>query len=97
MALSDRHHNLAIDGWQFGMKLTTEHVWDAFVAYTLLKKANTREEQLVDIPHDKAQKDRFSQHMHHENQRTILLGQEEVPHTCNKCTRVFLQSDGSMR
>ena len=38
-ALSYRRQKLDAEpgGWRFGMKLTTEHVWDSFVLWVLLK------------------------------------------------------------
>jgi hypothetical protein len=38
MSLSDKQDGfLESAGWQFGSKLRTEHVWDAFVLITLLR------------------------------------------------------------
>ena len=34
-------------GWQFGFTLTSEHVWSAFLIYSLLEDAIDRQEYLV--------------------------------------------------
>ena len=38
MSLSGRNTKPLLEsGWQFGFKLKTEHIWDAFVILTLLR------------------------------------------------------------
>ncbi|KAF8075908.1 hypothetical protein FPV67DRAFT_1649010 [Lyophyllum atratum] len=96
-ALSQREvNNLEDAGWQFGMSLTTEHVWDAFVIWTLWSDHRKRNIELS-VPHTGLQKDRFTVLMDSRNEHVILYGQEEVPHYCNKCMRVFTGPDGELR
>ena len=75
-------------GWRFGMKLTTEHVWDAFVLWSLLGQHHRRN-QIVQVPHTGDQNSRFTSLMQQENDRIIIEGQDEIPHYCNKCMRVW--------
>jgi hypothetical protein len=95
MALSQQEEaDIARGGWQFGTTLTTEHVWDAFVIFTLLQDHTARTLRMQ-VPHTGAQRDRFTALMEERNQYVILYGQEEVPHTCDKCLRIIKQADGS--
>ncbi|KAF8075121.1 hypothetical protein FPV67DRAFT_1575453, partial [Lyophyllum atratum] len=97
MALSRKEENsLADAGWQFGMTLTAEHVWDAFVVQTLLQdhtKCNLR----LQVPHTGLQKDRFTALMEARNEHIIQYGQDEAGHYCDKCMRVFVGPDGKSR
>jgi len=89
MSLSDRQNGLLEDsGWQFGSKLRTEHVWDAFVLISLLRDHEDRG-RLLEVPHGGMQKDRFTTAMEERNLRIIHEGQDEIDHTCDTCTRKF--------
>ncbi|KAF8168554.1 hypothetical protein B0H34DRAFT_779819 [Crassisporium funariophilum] len=81
--------------WQFGVLLQTEHVWDAFVVWTLLVD-HDKSNVCLEVPHTGLQKDRFTEKMAARNKHVILHGQDEVPHYCNKCMRVIKQEDGSL-
>jgi hypothetical protein len=89
MSLSDKQDGLLKDsGWQFGSKLRTEHVWDAFVLISLLRDHEARG-RLLEVPHGGMQKDRFTTAMESRNLRIIHEGQDEIDHTCDACTRKF--------
>jgi hypothetical protein len=89
MSLSDKQDGfLESAGWQFGSKLRTEHVWDAFVLITLLRDCEGRGRQL-EVPHTGLQKNRFTTAMEERNLRIIQNGQDEIDHTCQTCTRTF--------
>lgn len=89
MSLSNRQNGLLEDaGWQFGSKLRTEHVWDAFVLISLLRDHEARG-RLLEVPHNGMQKDRFTMAMEERNLRIIHEGQDEIDHTCDACTRKF--------
>ena len=47
--------------------------------------------------HTGLQKDRFTALMQARNEYIILHGQDEVPHICDKCMRVFTLDDGTFR
>lgn len=96
MALSERQeHDLEEGGWKFGKRLTTEHVWDAFVLWSLILQHKEHDE-IVEVPHFGEQKTRFIQLMKRRNAFVITDGQEEVPHYCDKCMRVWKSDDGSL-
>jgi hypothetical protein len=81
------------EDWQFGSKLTTEHVWDAFVILALLEdheKQGTR----LQVPHIGKQKDRFTAEMAQRNERIVRDGQPEIAHYCNKCMRTYETTNG---
>jgi CxC6 like cysteine cluster associated with KDZ transposases len=82
-------------GWKFGTRLTTEHVWDAFVILSLLKDHQRRNVRLV-VPHTGDQKDRFTSAMVLRNERIVLNGQDELTHSCDKCMRIYHNADGTM-
>src|ERR1700728_1921002 len=86
--------DLEAEGWQFGSKLTTENVWDAFVLLSLLEDHNARHTQLH-LPHTGNQKDRFTGAMIERNERIVLQGQPEIGHYCDKCMRTYETEDGS--
>jgi hypothetical protein len=89
MSLSDQHNRLLEDsGWQFGSKLQTEHVWDAFVLISLLRDHEDRG-RLLEVPHGGMQKDQFTTAMEERKLRIIHEGQDEIDHTCDTCTRKF--------
>ncbi|KAJ7020876.1 hypothetical protein C8F04DRAFT_1196078 [Mycena alexandri] len=51
MALSSQEErDFAAGGWQFGCKLTTDHVWDSFILLTLLDYHQRRKTRLQ-VPH----------------------------------------------
>jgi len=79
-------------GWQFGSKLTTEHVWDAFVLLSLLEDHEERQ-TVLQLPHTGMQKDRFTTEMANRNERIIHEGQPEIAHYCDKCMRIY-RGDG---
>lgn len=97
MVLSDKEI-AAIEqaGWQFGMQLTLDHVWDAVMIWTLIGHHNDSNLELQ-VPHTGDQKDRFTQVMQARNEHTIRFGQEEVLHYCNRCMQVYHQSDRTLR
>jgi len=89
MSLSDKQDGLLESaGWQFGSKLRTEHVWDAFVLISLLRNHEARGHQL-EVPHSGLQKDRFTAVMEECNLHIILEGQDEIDHACDSCTHTF--------
>ena len=64
MSLSGRDNKeLEAAGWQFGFKLTTEHIWDGFTCLSLLEDHVERHVQL-EVPHKGKQRDRFTEAMH---------------------------------
>lgn len=97
MALSQKEtSDLEDAGWQFGTLLTNEHVWDSFVIWTLWAdhiKCNIE----LQVPHTGLQKDRFTALMEVRNNHIINFGQDEVPHYCDKCMRVYVGPDGKQR
>ena len=62
----------------------------------LLNDSQSRNVQLS-IPHDGEQKDRFMVAMQERNERLIVEGQEELPHACHDCMRVFVLPDRAIR
>jgi len=80
--------------WQFVRRLATEHVWDAFVVYSLLDDKRRQGKQL-NVPHIGSQADRFTQAMEERNRNIILYGQPDaVTHMCDKCLRVCVDEGG---
>jgi len=99
MSLSGRNTKPLLEsGWQFGFKLKTEHIWDAFVILTLLRDCERRGRTL-NLPHDGNQKDRFTAAMEERNTRIVREGQDELRHRCKKCTRTYewYEDDGTLR
>ncbi|KAJ7090836.1 hypothetical protein B0H15DRAFT_948600 [Mycena belliarum] len=94
IALSDRT-SLEAGGWQFGLKLTPNHIWDAFVIKTLLEDRQRNWTQLQ-VEHGGDQNMRFQEAMAERNERIILLGQDEVPHYCDRCMRVWEDDEGNL-
>jgi len=84
------------DRWQFGMKLTTDHVWDAFVIWSLLRQ-HEKKDKIIVAPHHGDQKDRFRALMEERNKEVIECGQEEISHYCDKCMRVWTDEKGNFR
>lgn len=95
MTLSGRQMtDLEEAGWQYGFKLTTDHVWDAWAIFCLLEDQQARHVHL-ELPHTGAQKDRLQEAMQERNERIIRFGQPELPHYCNKCTRIYKKVDAN--
>ncbi|KAJ7601708.1 hypothetical protein DFH06DRAFT_1276631 [Mycena polygramma] len=87
MALSEnQHQDLQEAGWQFGTRLTTDHVWDAFTILTLLEY-HVRKNTCLAVPHTGEQKDRYTAAMCARNLEVIEQGQDEIGHCCDKCMR----------
>ncbi|KAF7323566.1 hypothetical protein MKEN_00576900 [Mycena kentingensis (nom. inval.)] len=68
-------YDMSSGGWQFGCKLTTNHVYDAFIILTLLDYHQRNHTNLV-VPHNGEQKDRFMRAMEARNDEVIRLGQD---------------------
>ena len=97
LALSQRQESdIKNGGWEFGMKLQTEHVWDAFVLWSLIQQHEVRYD-IVKVPHTGDQKHRFTKLMEARNQFVIDNGQDEVAHYCDKCMRTWEDDDGTIR
>lgn len=76
MALSGQEERAFADGgWQFGCRLTTDHVWDAFIILTLLDYHQCGGTQLQ-VPQTGEQKDRFTAAMTARNEEVIRQGQD---------------------
>lgn len=82
--------------WQFRTSPTTEEVWDAFVILALLD-GHQRCGSCLHIPHDNCQKDRYTVAMRARNEHIIMHGQDELPHACHGCMRVFHMPNGTTR
>jgi hypothetical protein len=83
--------------WQFGTKLTTEHVWDAFVLLSRALLEDHKEQHTVlQLPHTGKQKDRFTKEMANRNERIIREGQPEIAHYCDKCMQTFRAQSGEL-
>lgn len=82
--------------WQFLSSLTTEEVWDAFVILALLDNHQRRGMQLC-VPHVGDQKNRFTAAMRARTEHIMTHGQDELPHACYGCMRVFTSPDGTLR
>ena len=79
--------------WQFVPRLTTEHVWDAFVIFSLLEDKKRQHERLC-VPHIGDQASRFTEAMEQRNRDFIINGQPDaILHACDKCLRIY-QFDG---
>jgi len=99
MSLSGRNTERLLEaGWQFGFKLKTEHIWDAFVLLTLLRDCEVGG-RLLDLPHNGYQKDHFTTAMEEQNLHIIREGQSELRHRCKKCTCIYEwhDDDGALR
>jgi hypothetical protein len=80
------------DDW-ISLDLRTEQVWDGFCLLTLLEDHAHRQDVLT-LPHDGEQKNRFTEVMKARNLRMQQAGQEEYAHVCKKCVRVWEDEDG---
>lgn len=82
--------------WQFIPRLSTAHVWDSFVIYSLLDDKRRTHQQLQ-VPHDGIQANRFKNAMKERNEHIIHYGQPNaVNHACDKCLRIY-EKDGERR
>ena len=78
-------------------RLATEHVWDAFVIYSLLDDKQRNGERLK-VPHIGDQADKFTYAMEERNCNIILYEQpDSVTHACDKCLRVYETGGGEIR
>ncbi|KAJ6505310.1 hypothetical protein C8R45DRAFT_1091049 [Mycena sanguinolenta] len=93
VALSD-HANLETGGWQFGLKLTPNHIWDSFIIKTLLEDCDKNQKPLQ-VNHVDDQNIRFHAVMEERNQQIILLGQDEVPHYVHAHRTWVIACDGN--
>lgn len=75
-------------GWQFGFKLKTEHIWDAFVLLSLLRDREAHSRRL-ELPHKGLQSSRLTEAMQERNERIVTEGQDEIAQSCDRCTRYF--------
>jgi hypothetical protein len=80
--------------WQFNLTVTTEEVWDAFVILALLDDHQLRNTRLC-VPHGNSQSARYTAAMRARNERIITEGQDELPHACYGCMRLFSMPDGT--
>lgn len=90
-----RRDTLGYD-WQFKMSVTTEEVWDAFIILALLDGHQDQGTRLC-VSHGNNQSDRFTAAMQARNEKIITHGQEELPHACLGCMRLFMLPDGTTR
>ncbi|KAG1739658.1 hypothetical protein EDB19DRAFT_1635636 [Suillus lakei] len=82
--------------WQFLTSLTTREVLDAFVIVSLLDHQQAQGGKLQ-VPHDGDQKDRYTAAMHACTKQIMIHGQEELPHACYRCMRIFASPDGTLQ
>lgn len=71
-------------------------MWDSFVLLALLDD-HRRHGSHLRIPHNNDQKDRYTLAMRARNEYIITHGQDELPHACCGCMRVFRMPDGTSR
>jgi hypothetical protein len=93
MTLAKKTH-LDSTGWQFGSKLTTDHVWDTFLILLLLEDHLQHHSQLQ-VPQTGSQNNQFNDVMDNRNNQIVPNGQFEMPHYCHKCLCVFQMDDGT--
>ena len=79
--------------WPLDRSLRVEHVWDAFILLSLLNHHNSQGVPL-EIPHDGAQKDRFTDAIRFRNGYIQAHGLPDRAHYCTKCVRFWLDADG---
>ncbi|KAF8159023.1 hypothetical protein K438DRAFT_1985956 [Mycena galopus ATCC 62051] len=93
MSLSEGQvRDLTATGWQFGTRLSTDHVWDAFIILTLLDY-HDRKNICLAVPHTGDQKDQFTAVMRARNLEVVEEGQDEIGHCCNKCMREWIEPE----
>jgi len=81
--------------WGLSNRLTTNHIWDAFIILSLLEDSLARS-KLLSVPHIGSQADRFKVAMEERSRWIILNGQPDaVQHSCDRCMRIFSMPDGS--
>ncbi|KAJ7176233.1 hypothetical protein C8R43DRAFT_943027 [Mycena crocata] len=73
--------------------LRTEHVWDGFLVLSLLEDYEEHN-KILQVPNTGEQNVRFNDAIRERNSRFRLNGQPEWSHYCNKCMRVWKESDG---
>ncbi|KAJ7165520.1 hypothetical protein C8R43DRAFT_1122234 [Mycena crocata] len=73
--------------------LRTEHVWDGFLVLSLLEDYEEHN-KILQVPNTGEQNVRFNDAIREHNSRFRLNGQPEWSHYCNKCMRVWKESDG---
>lgn len=82
-------------GWRFRKMLRPENVWDAFIIMSLLRQHEQRNETMY-APHTGEQNVRFMALMQARNSEVINYGQDELPHFCDKCMRVWKDDSGNL-
>lgn len=75
--------------WPFVFKIQSWHVWDAFVILSLLEYNQANNLPCLNVPHGGSQRSRFAKAMQERNAHIRALGQQEVTHRCNRCTRYY--------
>ncbi|KAG1819694.1 uncharacterized protein BJ212DRAFT_1298132 [Suillus subaureus] len=76
------------------MSVTTEEVWDTFIILALLDDHQDQGTRLC-VSHGNNQSDHFTAVMQACNEKIITHGQEELPHACLGCMRLFTMPDGT--
>ncbi|KAJ3886424.1 hypothetical protein GG344DRAFT_57478 [Lentinula edodes] len=74
--------------------LAPEHVWDAFIVYSLIKDSISQGTILI-VPDGGEQKHRFDQAMSERSQRIATFGQDLINHYCNRCLKVTEKERGT--
>ncbi|KAJ7939533.1 hypothetical protein B0H13DRAFT_1941214, partial [Mycena leptocephala] len=93
MSLSEGQvRDLTAAGWKFGTRLSTDHVWDAFIILSLLDY-HDRKNTCLAVPHTGDQKDRFTAVMRARNLEVVEEGQDEIGHCCDKCMREWIDPE----
>jgi hypothetical protein len=93
MSLSEGQiRDLTAAGWKFGTRLSTDHVWDAFIILTLLDY-HDRKNTCLAVPHTGDQKDRFTAVMRARNLEVVEEGQDEIGHCCDKCMQEWIDPE----
>jgi hypothetical protein len=71
-------------------------IWDAFVIVSLLDHQQAQGGKLR-VPNGGDQKDRFAAAMRACTEQIMIHGQEELPHACYGCMRIFASPDGALQ
>lgn len=82
-------------GWRFQKSLRPDNVWDAFIISSLLRQHENRNVTMF-VPHTGDQNVRFMELMKERNSEVINHGQDELPHFCDKCMRVWKDDTGEL-